>query len=265
VPEQLTGKVVLVIGGSSGIGRAAALLFAQQGATVAIAARNVDKGNRTAHEIVSGGGKAVFLPTDVSQTDQVAALVDEIVRLYGRLDCAFNNAAALGPMARTADYAVSDFDAEVSANLRSVWLCMKFEIQQMIAQNPGGGSIVNTSSVNGLGGTPGAALYSMAKAGLLALSKSAAQEYAAQGIRISALVAGAFDTDMLQCAVSQAVGGEPAKISAAFARYTAHIPLSRIGRPEEAAQAALCLLSDAASYVTGHSMIVDGGWTASTR
>jgi NAD(P)-dependent dehydrogenase (short-subunit alcohol dehydrogenase family) len=265
VAEILNSKVVLLTGGSAGIGRAAATLFAHEGAMVVIASRNVDKGKNVVQEIERDGGNAVFLRTDVSEPDQVAALIRETVHLHGRLDCAFNNAAAIGRLCRTADYEMSDFDAEVNANLRSVWLCMKAEIQQMTKQDPRGGTIVNTSSINGLGGAPGAALYSMSKAGMLALTKSAAQEYAAEGIRVNALVAGAFDTDMLQSAVSQSVGGDPDKIQAAFDGLTSQIPATRIGRPEEAANAALWLLSDVASYVTGHSMIVDGGLTAWAR
>jgi NAD(P)-dependent dehydrogenase (short-subunit alcohol dehydrogenase family) len=142
---------------------------------------------------------------------------------------------------------------------------MRYGIEQMTHQEPRGGAIVNTSSVNGLGGAPGAALYSMSKAGILALTKAAAQEYAGQSIRVNALVAGPFDTEMLQTAVSRSVGGDPAKIEAAFNNFNSLIPSGRIGNPDEAAAAALWLLSDEASYVTGHSMIVDGGLTAWAR
>jgi NAD(P)-dependent dehydrogenase (short-subunit alcohol dehydrogenase family) len=263
--DRLEGKVVLVTGGSAGIGKAAAVLFAREGAKVVIAARNVDKLEQAAHQITQAGGSAAFFPADVADPVQVAELVRHTVELYGRLDCAFNNAAALGRLGRTADYEAAEFDAEVSANLRSVWLCMKAEIKQMTAQSPRGGAIVNTSSVNGLGGAPGAALYSMSKAGMLALTKSAAQEYAAEDIRVNALVAGAFDTDMLHNAVSQSVGGDPEKIKSAFSGFTARIPAARLGRTDEAASAALWLLSDAASYATGHSMIVDGGLTSWAR
>jgi NAD(P)-dependent dehydrogenase (short-subunit alcohol dehydrogenase family) len=142
---------------------------------------------------------------------------------------------------------------------------MKYELQQMLSQEPRGGVIVNTSSVNGLGGARGAALYSMSKAGILGLTKSAAQEYAADGIRVNALVAGGFDTELLHNAVSQAVGGDAAKIEAVLKGFVGMVPAGRIGRPDEAAQAALWLCSDAASYVTGLSMIVDGGVTAWAR
>jgi NAD(P)-dependent dehydrogenase (short-subunit alcohol dehydrogenase family) len=258
-------KVVLVTGGSAGIGRAAAGLFAGAGASVVIAARGTERGHKAEHEIKSNGGNILFVQTDVSQADQVQALITKTVEVFGRLDCAFNNAAALSQMARTGDFSETDFDAEVNCNLRSVWLCMKYELQQMQNQQPRGGVIVNTSSVNGLGGAPLAALYSMCKAGILALTKSAALEYASEGIRVNALVAGGFNTDMLQTAVSRLVGGDPDKIQEAFKAYVARVPAGRIGKPEEAAQAALWLCSEAASYVTGQSMIVDGGLTAWAR
>ena len=262
--KRLDGKVVLVTGGSAGIGKAAAALFAREGASVVIAARTIEKGRRVVEEIERDGGRATFVPADVSESEQVKELIRQTVHQYGRLDCAFNNAAVLGKPGRTADYETVDFDSEVNANLRSVWLCMKAEIEQMLSQDPRGGAIVNTSSVNGLGGAPGAALYSMSKAGILALTKSAAMEYAADGIRVNALVAGAFDTEMLQNAVSRSVG-DPAKVQAAFDGYKTRIPAARIGRPNEAANAALWLLSDEASYATGTSMIVDGGLTAWSR
>jgi NAD(P)-dependent dehydrogenase (short-subunit alcohol dehydrogenase family) len=250
----LDGKVVLITGGSAGIGKAAAKLFAEAGASVAFAARGAERGQRVEQELRQAGLNVRFVHADVSQSEQ-----------FGRLDCAFNNAAVLGKNARTADFSDTDFDAEVASNLKSVWLCMKYELRQMQSQEPRGGVIVNTSSVNGLGGARGGALYSMSKAGILGLTKSAAQEYAADGIRVNALVAGGFDTELLHNAVSQAVGGDAAKIEAVLKGFVGMVPAGRIGRPDEAAQAALWLCSDAASYVTGLSMIVDGGVTAWAR
>ncbi len=261
----LGGKVVLITGGSAGIGKAAARLFAEAGARVALAARGAERGLRVEQELRQAGLDARFLQADVSQTEQVQSLVARTVERFGRLDCAFNNAAVLNKIARTADFSAADFDAEVTSNLRSVWLCMKYELQQMQSQEPRGGVIVNTSSVNGLGGAKGGALYSMCKAGILGLTKSAAQEYAVDGIRVNALVAGGFDTEMLRNAISQAVGGDAAKVEAALKAFAGMVPAGRIGIPEEAAQAALWLCSDAASYVTGMSMIVDGGLTAWAR
>ena len=263
--QPMNGKVVLITGGSAGIGRAAALLFARAGASVVLAARRAERGQKLEQEINAIGAKARFVQADVSESKQVRALIEGVVETFGRLDCAFNNAAALNKAARTGDYEEVDFDVEVSSNLKSVWLCMKYELEQMEDQQPPGGAIVNTSSVNGLGGVANAALYAMSKAGVLALTKSAAQEYAAHGIRVNALVAGGFDTEMLQTAVSRAVGGDPAKVQEAFKGFAARVPAGRIGRPEEAAEAVLWLCSEAASYVTGLSMIVDGGLTAWAR
>lgn len=261
----LDGKVVLITGGSAGIGKAAAKLFAEAGARVAFAARGAERGQRVEQELRQAGLDVRFVQADVSQSEQIQSLIAQTVQEFGRLDCAFNNAAVLGKNTRTADFSDADFDAEVASNLKSVWLCMKYELQQMQSQEPRGGVIVNTSSVNGLGGARGGALYSMSKAGILGLTKSAAQEYAADGIRVNALVAGGFDTEMLHNSVSQAVGGDAAKIEAVLKSFVGMVPAGRIGRPDEAAQAALWLCSDAASYVTGLSMIVDGGVTAWAR
>jgi len=261
----MVGKVALITGGSAGIGRAAAILFARAGASVVIAARGVDRGHQVELEIGDAGGKALFVQADVSNPESVQQLVARTVESFGRLDCAFNNAAAPGRIARTGDFSEADFDAEVTSNLKSVWLCIKYEVEQMRRQQPSGGAIVNTSSINGLGGARYASLYSMSKAGVLALTRSAAQEYASDGIRVNALVAGSFDTEMLRSAVSQMVGSDPAKVEETLNGYAARVPAGRIGRPEEAAQAALWLCSDAASYVTGQSMIVDGGLTAWAR
>ena len=259
-------KVVLVTGGSSGIGRAAGRLFAERGAKVVLAARGVERGEGVAREIREAGGTAIFVRADVSQPDEVAALVREAVGQFGRLDCAFNNAASLdGPFALTADITEEQFDRSMALNLKSVWLCMREEIRQMLTQEPRGGSIVNTSSVNGLGGVPQAAPYAAAKAAVIALSKSAALEYSRQGIRVNALVAGAFQTPMLDEAMTRASGGKPEVKQAMAQRYAQMAASGRIGRPEEAAECAVWLCSEAASYVTGHSMIIDGGMTAATR
>jgi NAD(P)-dependent dehydrogenase (short-subunit alcohol dehydrogenase family) len=262
---SLYGKVALVTGGSSGIGRAAAHGFARAGARVVIAARGTDRGEQVATELERMGADALFVQADVSAAADVARMVRAAVRAYGRLDVAFNNAATTdGALSLTADFTEDEFDRSVAMNLKSVWLCLREEIRQMLAQTPSGGAIVNTSSVNGLGGAAGGSLYSAAKGGILALTKSAAQEYATQGIRVNALVAGAFRTPMLE-SVFQKIGRNPEGAVAVEARYTGLIPMGRIARPEEAAEVAVWLCSDAASYVTGHSMIVDGGMTAATR
>lgn len=263
---SLEGKVVLITGGTSGIGRAAASAFARAGAKVVVAARGAQRGEQVARELRAEGTEARFVQADVSLSPDVDRLVTAAVTAYGRLDAAFNNAATTdGALALTADFTEEQVDRALAVNLKSVWLCMRSEIRQMLSQTPPGGVIVNTASVNGLGGAPGGALYSAAKAGVLALTKSAAQDYATRGIRVNALVAGAFRTPMLEGVFQRVGGGTPDGAAAVEAQYTGLIPMGRIGRAEEAAEVAVWLCSDAASYVNGHSMIVDGGMTAATR
>jgi NAD(P)-dependent dehydrogenase (short-subunit alcohol dehydrogenase family) len=259
------GKIMLVTGGTAGIGEATVRLLAAGGATVVFAGRNERRAAAILESSQEHGQSLRFVRTDIAHPQQIRALVSETVSQFGRIDGAFNNAAALGPLRNTADYTEEQYDTEMATNLKSVWLCMKYELEQMQQQSPKGGAIVNTSSVNGLGGARGGALYSAAKAGILALTKSAAQEYAPDGIRVNALVAGGFDTEMLRSAARQTVGDDPQRTEAALRGFTARVPLGRMGSPAEAAQAAVWLLSDASSYVTGHSMIVDGGMTAWAR
>ncbi len=260
------GKVALVTGGSSGIGRSAALAFAREGAAVVIAARREAEGSAVAREIEEAGGQAIFVATDVAEPSEIQALVEKTVATFGRLDCAFNNAADAGaPFVFTADFNEEQFDRSMAVNLKSVWVSMREEIRQMLAQSPAGGAIVNTSSVNGLGGVARAALYAAAKAGVISLTKSAALEYSGQGIRVNVLVPGAFDTPMLRGVMAKAAGGSEDALVAIEKAWTERIASGRIGRPEEAAEAAVWLCSDAASYVTGHSLIVDGGLSAALR
>jgi NAD(P)-dependent dehydrogenase (short-subunit alcohol dehydrogenase family) len=261
----LEGRIALITGGNSGIGRASALAFAKAGAKVVIAARRSDQGEETVHEIRQAGGDSFFIHTDVSKPDEVEGLIAETVNKCGRIDCAFNNAAVEGGMKLLTDYTEDDFENIISINLKGVWLCMKHEIQQMLQQEPAGGAIVNTSSINGLGGVAQGSLYATTKAGVLGLTKSAAQEFAQKGIRINALVAGAFRTPMLERVFERVSQGNLEAAKDSEAQYSQFIPMGRIGRPEEAAEAALWLCSDAASYITGHSMIVDGGLTAWAR
>lgn len=263
---SLEDKVMLITGGTSGIGRSAAEAFARAGARLVIAGRRAELGQRVVEELRGGGADARFVQADVSSAVDVERLVGSTVAAFGRLDGAFNNAATTdGALALTADFTDEQFDRAIAMNLKSVWLCLRAEIRQMLNQPRPGGAIVNTSSVNGLGGAPGGALYSAAKAGVLALTKAAAQEYATLGIRVNALVAGPFRTPMLEHVFDVAGGGEPEGRAAVEGQYANLVPMRRIGRPEEAAAAAVWLCSDAASYVTGHSMIVDGGMTAASR
>jgi NAD(P)-dependent dehydrogenase (short-subunit alcohol dehydrogenase family) len=259
------GRTALITGGNSGIGRATALAFAKERAKVVIAARRTDQGEETVQEIRQAGGDSIFIRADISKPDDVEGLIAAAARKYGRIDCAFNNAAIEGSMKVLTDFTEDEFDLIMNVNLKGVWLCLKFEIQQMLRQEPAGGAIVNTSSINGLGGVQQGSLYATTKAGVLALTKSAAQEFAQQGIRINALVAGAFRTPMLERVFDHVSQGNAEAATEAEAQYSQMIPIGRIGRPEEAAEAALWLCSDAASYITGHSMIVDGGLTAWAR
>jgi NAD(P)-dependent dehydrogenase (short-subunit alcohol dehydrogenase family) len=260
------GKVALITGGNSGIGRATAHVFAREGAKVIVAARNAERGEQVANEIRKLGGESFFVATDVSKSNEVEALVQKTVDRYGRLDCAVNNAAAYsGAFHLTADFNEEEFDHTMAVDLKGVWLGMKFQIKQMLAQNPAGGAIVNTSSVNGLGGTAMGSLYSAAKAGILGLSKSAALEYGMRGIRINALAAGAFDTPMLSNVFERSTGGNPEARKKAEEGFRAMVALGRIGDPREAGEVIAWLCSDSASYVTGHTMIADGGLSSRFR
>ena len=265
--RRFTGKTALVTGGSSGIGRAAAVAFAREGAEVVIAARGVERGRSVVEEIESNGGTALFVATDVARGDQVEALFEETRRRFGRLNCAFNNAASvpLSELVRTGELSEEQVDSSLATNLKSVWLCMREELGLMLKQEPAGGAIVNASSINGLGGARNGSLYSAAKAGILAFTKAAALEYARDGIRVNALVAGAFRTPMFEQAVDFFAGGNHELRELIEQRYSSFTALNRIGTPEEAAEAVLWLCSDSSSYVTGSSLIVDGGWTAAMR
>lgn len=249
--QPFSGKVALVTGAASGIGRASAITFAQQGAKVVVADVLVEAGEETVQMIKEAGGDAIFIATDVSKASEVEALVRQTVTHYGRLDVAHNNAAIEGALAPTASYTEEDWDRTINVNLKGTWLCMKYEILQMLQQ--GGGAIVNTASVVGLVGTMGLPAYCASKGGVVQLTKAAALEYAKAGIRINAVCPGATYTPMLNRLLAQ---------PEAETGMLATIPLGRISKPEEVAAAAVWLCSDAASYVTGHIMVVDGGLIA---
>jgi NAD(P)-dependent dehydrogenase (short-subunit alcohol dehydrogenase family) len=264
--STLDGKVALVTGGTSGLGSAAVKVLSREGARVVIAARGAGDARDLAYEIEQAGGQATFLAVDVTSGTEVQELMREVATRYGRLDCAFNNAGTEeGNHSSAADFSEADFDRVVAVNFKSVWLCMKYEIQQMLQQRPSGGTIVNTSSISGLGGDAMGALYSAAKSGVLALTKAAAQDYGRLGIRINAIVPGRLQTPFLDRVLNRAARGDQRAVSALEAYWADRVPLGRIGKPEEAAEAAVWLLSDASSYVSGHSLIVDGGLTAPFR
>jgi NAD(P)-dependent dehydrogenase (short-subunit alcohol dehydrogenase family) len=244
---RFEGKRVIVTGGASGIGAAAARAFAAEGAKVLIADLQA-KGETVAAQIRASGGEAVFQHTDLSTDSGCAAMVDRAVKSFGGLDIAFNNGAVAGAGRLMADEAEESWNRIVGINLQSVYLSMKHEIPAMLAA--GGGAIVNTSSVAGLFGEPGAASYAAAKHGVIGLTKSAALDYIKKGIRINALCPGGTDTEML---------AEWMKNPDVAARVRAAQPIGRLAAPEEIAAVALFLASDAASFVVGHAMVVDGG------
>jgi NAD(P)-dependent dehydrogenase (short-subunit alcohol dehydrogenase family) len=251
--QRFSGKVALVTGGASGIGRACAQLFATEGAAVVVSDVAVEGGEETVRLIEEDGGEASFVEADVSKAAQVEALVGGAVKVYGRLDYAFNNAGIEGPMAiNTADYPEEDWDRVVAINLKGVWLCMKHEIPPMLRQ--GGGSIVNNSSVAGLVGIGGNSAYAASKHGIVGLTKTAALEYAQSGIRVNAVCPGLIRTPM----VERYTGGD-AETEAQFAAVE---PVGRMGTAEEVAEAVVWLCSEAASFVTGDAMAVDGGFVA---
>jgi NAD(P)-dependent dehydrogenase (short-subunit alcohol dehydrogenase family) len=238
---RLEGKIALITGGSSGIGRASALIFAREGAKLVIADISIEGGEETVKMVKATGGKAIFIKTDVSLEADVKAMVDKTVETYGRLDCAFNNAGVGG----------RDWDHAINVNLKGVWLCIMNEVPQMIKQ--GGGAIVNTSSIAGLVARPGVNAYGASKHGVIGLTKSAAVEYAKNHIRVNAVCPNYIHTPLI--ARTEANKDEVAAI-------VAETPMGRFGEPSEVGEAAAWLLSDAASYVTGISMPVDGGFTA---
>ncbi|MGH8009949.1 MAG: SDR family oxidoreductase [Candidatus Binatia bacterium] len=250
--KYLDGKIALVTGASSGIGRATALILAREGATVVVSDVVVEGGQETVRLIKAQGGQASFIKADVSKPAEVEALIQQIVATHGRLDCAHNNAGIEGSLTSTIEYSEEMFDRVLDINLKGVWLCMKYEIAQMLKQ--GGGSIVNTASGAGLIAVQGMSAYVASKHGVIGLTKTAALEYAKQGIRVNSVCPGLIQTPMVERLTSQTPQLGEALVAAE--------PIGRTGKPEEIGEAVAWLCSEAASFVTGHSMSVDGGYVA---
>ncbi|HET6990549.1 MAG TPA: SDR family oxidoreductase [Bacteroidia bacterium] len=243
-------KVAIVTGAASGIGRATALAFAKKGAKVVIA--DWTDGNVTLKLIKDAGGEALVVKCDVSKSADVKMLIEKTVSTYGQIDFAVNNAGITGISAPTHECTEENWDKTIDVNLKGVWLCMKYEIAQMLKQ--GKGAIVNTASVAGFVAFVNIPAYVASKHGILGLTKNAAMEYARLGIRVNAVCPGVINTPMVHS------GGDENKEAEKI--YANLEPIGRIGEPEEIANAILWLCSDEASFVTGHSMVVDGGWIA---
>ena len=249
---DLSGKVALITGGTSGIGRDTAVLFAKQGAKVAITGRRETEGAETVSLIRAAGGDGLFLKGDVSKAADVQSMVQKIVEKFGRLDVAFNNAGVEGNWVPLIDQTEENWDYVHNINLKGLWLSLKYEIQQMLKQG-GGGAIVNMSSVAGLIGAAGAGVYIASKHGVLGLTKTAALEYAANGIRVNAVCPAVIETAMAERAFRD---------PAVSKRMLAMHPLGRFGKPIEIAEAVLWMCSGKSSFMTGHEIVLDGGMLA---
>ena len=249
---ELIGKVAVVTGASTGIGRAAALALTAEDAAVVIADVDVERGEQVAAEIKDKGGTALFVRTDVSDETDAAAMVSRAVEAFGGLDLAFNNAGTEGLTAITHECAPENWHRTLAVNLTGVWFCMRYEIPAMLERD--GGSIVNCSSVAGLVGFASIPAYTASKHGVIGLTRTAALEYAEQGIRVNAVCPGVIDTEMVERFTGQQPDAEAALLATE--------PLGRFGRPEEIADAVVWLCSARSSFVTGQAIAVDGGFVA---
>lgn len=245
-------KVALVAGAASGMGLATAEAFAEAGAAVALVDLNEAAVGKVSERLTAAGHKAIAIACDVTDEAQAKRMVEQAVSAFGRLDAAFNNAGVQSLAVETADATSEEFDRVNAINLKSVWLCMKYELQQMRKQESG--AIVNNSSIGGLIGIPGRAIYHATKHGVIGLTRSAALEYAARGIRINAICPGAIDTPMVAAMIAK----EPETMK----DITKEQPIGRLGKPEEIASSVLWLCSPGAGFVIGHALAVDGGYTA---
>ena len=253
--KELEGRVGLVTGGTSGIGRETAALFAKAGAKVVVAGRRATEGEETVELIRAAGGDGVFVKTDVSKASEVEALVQKAVEKFGRLDVAFNNAGIEGIWVPIVRQSEEDWDRTIDINLKGVWLCLKYEIRQMLKQGSGG-AIVNMASITGLAGAAGAAAYSASKHGVMGLTKTAALENARSGIRVNAVCPGVIETPM-----AKRIFGAPKVHKYVLSCH----PIGRFGGPAEIAEAVVWMCSDRASFMTGQSLVLDGGFLAGSN
>jgi len=249
---ELQNKVALVTGGTTGIGRDTAILFAKAGAKVVVSGRRETEGQETSNLIRAAGGDGLFVKSDVSKSSDVQSLVQKTVEKFGRLDIAFNNAGIEGKWIPLIEQSLEDWNAVIDINLKGTWLCLKYEIQQMLKQG-GGGSIVNMSSVAGLMGAAGAGVYCASKHGVIGLTRTAALENAAHGIRVNAVCPAVIETAMSDRAFADPEANK---------RVLALHPIGRFGKPMEVAEAVLWLCSGKSSFMTGHYIVLDGGMLA---
>ena len=264
---RFNGSVALVTGGGTGIGRASAILFAQEGAKVVVADVNEATGNQTCADINNGGGEATFVNADVAKAAEVEHLIRETMRIYGQLDCAHNNAGIGGSRVRCHEYSEEEWDRVVHVNLKGVWLCLKYEIPEML--KAGRGAIVNTASIGGIVGIKRSAPYVVAKHGIVGLTTTAALEYVRDGLRINCVCPGMIDTPLFEEAIVGTKGTNPiqnlwnsAKKAIVYKSLEGQQPSGRMGTAEEIAQAVLWLCSSEASFISGHAMVIDGAYTA---
>lgn len=250
--NRLDGKVAIVTGAGMGMGAATARVMAGYGARIVVADCDAAAGQDTVRTIVASGGEAHFVACNVADEGQVEALVAETVAIFGRLDCAVNNAAITPDSLPIAEADMAAWDRVIEIDLRSVMLCMKHQIRQLLAQG-GGGAVVNIGSVSSVRPQPGNSAYVAAKHGVVGLTKTGSLEYAPHGIRVNAVLPGAIDTPMLRGALAQ-TGYSEADFAPALSLF------GRFGRPEEVGEASAWLCSDAASYITGHSLAVEAGY-----